>query len=418
MNEHLRPSKRVGLPALVMAMGGALSPYISVSSADTLAEGTLNIRGTIGIEARAFTMRPAYDGQDSSLVQLSATAAVKASWASSDNSVVVDVAPFVRFDDTDSKRSHADLREAAINLYGPNVDIRLGVSKIYWGVTESRQIVDVVNQSDLIETPDGDEKLGQPMAMLRGRYEGVEATVVILPVFRPRTFPSASGRLRTALPIDTASTEYESGAETHRIDIASRLKARIDDFDIGVSYFNGTSREPRFELTGSNLAPVYDVIDQLGIDIQATLDDTLFKLEAITRDGDQGVSARRFSAVVAGVEHTISQVAETAWDVGLVFEFAWDDRPSSAPPTIYDKDFFVGARFSFNDAGDSSGLLGALFDPEKGSIYATIEASARIDDSMRIELEGALALRVSDEDSVLRQFRDDSFITVRFLHFL
>ena len=81
MYDNLRPTKLIGIPALVTAIGGVVSPCVSVSSADTLAGGALNIRGTIGIEARAFTMRPAYDGQDSSLVQLSATAAVKASWA-------------------------------------------------------------------------------------------------------------------------------------------------------------------------------------------------------------------------------------------------------------------------------------------------------------------------------------------------
>jgi hypothetical protein len=392
----------------------ALTTCVAAQASDD----TLNIRGTIGVEARAFTTRPSYAGQDEALVQPSLMVTAKASWTSPNKSVVIDVSPFLRLDETDPERTHGDLREAAVNFYVRNAELRLGVSKVFWGVTESRHLVDIVNQTDLVEDPDGEEKLGQPMLLLRGRLDDVEATVIVLPVFRPRTFPGANGRLRPALPIDTDNETYEAASGDRRTDIAARLKARIDDLDIGFSYFNGTSREPRFEVAGGTLVPAYDVIDQIGLDVQATLDATLLKLEAITRDGHQGPGARRFSAVVAGLEHTLSQFADTAWDVGLVLEFAWDDRPASAPPTIFDKDLFVGARFAFNDEGDGYALVGALIDVDKDSIYATIEASRRIEEALRLEIEGAFVLRAGDLDAVLRQFRDDSFVTVRLLYFL
>jgi hypothetical protein len=403
---------------LLPILAAAASAFTNAPPALGADDEALTIRGSIGVEARAFTMRPAYAAQDPAPVQASLIASAKASWTSNDKTVVIDVAPFLRLDETDPERTHGDLREAAVNFYGRNVELRLGISKVYWGVTESRRIVDIVNQTDLVEDPDGDDKLGQPMLLLRGRHDDVEATVLVLPLFRPRTFAGPNGRLRPAIPIDTSSELYESPSRAHRLDVAARLKARVDDFDIGVSYFNGTSREPRFALAASGLVPVYDVIDQFGLDVQATLDATLLKLEAITRDGHQGVGARRFSAVVAGVEHTLSQFAGTEWDVGLVLEFAWDDRPASAPPTIFDKDVFFGTRFAFNDEGDSSALLGALVDVDKDSIYATLEASSRIGEALRLELEGAFVLRAGDLDAVLRQFRDDSFVTVRLLYFL
>jgi hypothetical protein len=380
--------------------------------------GTLTIRGSLGVEVRTFTMRPAYALQDRDPVQGSFVASAKASWASAGNDVVIDVAPFLRLDTIDDERTHWDMREAAVNVYSDHLDVRLGVSKVYWGVTESRKLVDIVNQTDLVEEPDGDEKLGQPMLMLRGHVADFEAAVLVLPAFRPRTFPGPEGRLRPGVPIDEDKALYESGERTGRVDIAGRLKGRIDDIDIGLSYFSGTSREPRFVFNGTALVPVYDVIDQVGLDVQATLDATLLKLEAITRDGHQAPGARRFSAVVLGLEHTFSQVAGTNWDVGAVLEFNWDDRPPSAPPTIYDKDFFVGARFAFNDDADSSALLGALVDAEKGSVYATIEASTRLYESLRLEIEGALVLRADDRDLVLRQFRNDSFVSVRLMHHL
>jgi hypothetical protein len=377
----------------------------------------LTLRGSVGVELRTFTMRPAYL-QDRDLVQGSIVASGKLSWASADNDVVIDVAPFLRLDHIDDARSHADLREAAVNIYSDHLDLRLGVSKVYWGVTESRKLVDIVNQTDLVEEPKGDEKLGQPMLMLRGHVPDFEATALVLPAFRPRTFPGAEGRLRPGIPIDEDGARYESGERTGRVDFAGRLKGRLDDLDIGVSYFSGTSREPRFEFNGAALVPAYDVIDQAGLDVQATLDQTLLKLEAITRDGHRGAGARRFSAVVVGVEHTLSQIGGMTWDLGLILEFDWDDRPGSAPPTIYDKDFFVGARFAFNDDGDSTALLGALVDAEKGSVYATVEASTRLYESLRLEVEGAFILRADDRDAVLRQYRNDSFLSVRLMHHL
>jgi hypothetical protein len=380
--------------------------------------GTLTMRGSLGAEIRAFTMRPAYASQDSDPVQGSIIANAKVSWTSANNDVVIDVAPFVRLDDTDDERTHGDLREAAVSVYSDHLDLRLGISKVYWGVTESRKLVDIVNQTDLVEEPEGDEKLGQPMIMLRGHVADFEAAALVLPAFRPRTFPGDEGRLRPALAIDEDRAQYESGERTGRVDVAGRLKGRIDDVDIGLSYFSGTSREPRIVFDGTTLAPVYDVIDQAGLDVQATLDSTLLKLEAITRDGHRGAGARRFSAVTAGVEHTVSQLFETAWDLGLILEFNWDDRPDSAPPTIFDKDFFAGARFAFNDDGDSSALLGALIDAEKGSVYATIEASTRLYESLRIEIEGAFVLHADERDTVLRQYRDDSFLSVRLMHYL
>lgn len=375
------------------------------------------MRGSLGVEVRAFTMRPAYALQDGDPVQGSIVADAKVSWASANNDVVIDVAPFLRLDGTDDERTHGDLREAAINVYSDHLDLRLGVSKVYWGVTESRKLVDIVNQTDLVEEPEGDEKLGQPMIMLRGHMEDFEASAFVLPAFRPRTFPGPEGRLRPGIPIDEDRALYESGERTGRVDVAGRLKGRIDDLDVGISYFSGTSREPRFAFDGTVLVPVYDVIDQAGLDVQATLDATLLKLEAITRDGHRGSGARRFSAVVLGLEHTFSQFAGTNWDVGAVLEFNWDDRPDSAPPTIYDKDFFVGARFAFNDDGDSSALLGALIDAEKGSVYATIEASTRLYESLRLEIEGAFVLRADDADWVLRQYRRDSFISLRLMQY-
>ncbi|MDA7657788.1 hypothetical protein N8737_03705, partial [Verrucomicrobia bacterium] len=102
--------------------------------------------------------------------------------------------PFGRYDGADSERSHVDLREFHIQRIADQWEWRVGVSKVFWGVTESQHLVDVINQTDLVENVDGEDKLGQPMVNLS--WISDQAGVIdlfYLPYFRERTFPGRGG---------------------------------------------------------------------------------------------------------------------------------------------------------------------------------------------------------------------------------
>ena len=71
--------------------------------------------------------------------------------------------PFIRLDGHDKKRTHADIRELNWTYVGAEWEMLAGIGKVYWGVTESQHLVDIVNQTDLVENLDGEDKLGQPM---------------------------------------------------------------------------------------------------------------------------------------------------------------------------------------------------------------------------------------------------------------
>ena len=81
-------------------------------------------------------------------------------------------------------------------------ELRLGVDRVFWGVAESRHLVDIVNQTDLIEHPDEEDKLGQPMAHLTWSGDWGVAEVFGLPYHRARTFSGPKGRLRFPLVAD------------------------------------------------------------------------------------------------------------------------------------------------------------------------------------------------------------------------
>jgi hypothetical protein len=169
--------------------------------------------------------------------------------------------PFLRLDREDAERTHADIRELQWLMVQDDWELRVGVGKVFWGVTESQNLVDVINQTDLVENTDGEDKLGQPMINISlFQYWGT-MDLFVLPLFRERTFSGENGRLRFPLLVDTDAARYESGAGRRHIDLAVRWTGSIANWDIGVSHFYGTSREPLISLNdlATSLIPYYEI---------------------------------------------------------------------------------------------------------------------------------------------------------------
>ncbi|NNL21912.1 MAG: hypothetical protein HKO83_11395, partial [Ignavibacteriaceae bacterium] len=96
--------------------------------------------------------------------------------------------PFFRYDHIDKERTHFDIRELFWLYYGDFFELSVGLRKIYWGVTESQHLVDVINQTDLVENFDGEEKLGQPMVLFTYIHDLGIIDLFVLTGFRERTF--------------------------------------------------------------------------------------------------------------------------------------------------------------------------------------------------------------------------------------
>ena len=208
----------------------------------------------------------------------------------------------------------------------------------------------------------------------------------VLPGFRERTLPGKDGRFRSIPEVDD-HTVYESGAKDKHMDYALRWGQTFDDWDVGISHFYGTSREPRIIPTvtpaGLRLVPYYDIINQTGLDVQATFDEWLWKVEVIHRSG-QGET---FNAFTGGFEYTFVGVMDTAADFGVIAEYLYDDRGSD-PAVAFDNDIFVGGRLAMNDAASSELLFGIISDVNNRTRFYNIEASRRFGDSWVLSLEG------------------------------
>jgi hypothetical protein len=288
----------------------------------------------------------------------------------------VSIEPFLRLDSVDTERSHFDLREAYWAVEGEGWEVLAGFNKVFWGVTESRHLVDIVNQTDLVEDLDQEQKLGQPMISLSLERNWGLVELFAMPYFRERTFPGMDGRLRTPLSVDTESARYDASAGEHHTDVALRWSHYFGDVDIGVYVFHGTGREPKLlpSSEGQTLVPFYHQATQLGIDLQYTRDAWLWKLEAIARDGLDD----RFFATVAGFEYTWYGIGEGDSDLGVLVEYLYDDRGPTEPVTVFDDDLFFGARWALNDTQDTSLLAGVALDTNEPEWFFSLEAERRI----------------------------------------
>ncbi len=384
---------------------------LSMSSpAPAAGAGELSLSGFVAFETRPFFGGPTLEAQADG-AQLSLVAAPELAWQSDGGRHQITLVPFLRLDGSDDERSHFDLREASWRYLGDGWELSAGVDRVFWGVTESRHLVDVVNQDDAVEDVDGEDKLGQPMVAVQLLRDWGTLGVYLLPVFRERTFPGASGRLRPALPVDGDSARYESAAGDRRLDFALRYSTWIGDWDLGLSYFDGTSREPRLlpDVAGQRLTPIYDLIRQVGADLQYTRNAWLWKLEAIYREGH----GPAFGAAVGGFEYTFYQLGGGAGDLGLIAELLYDGRdPLRAPPTAFEDDLFLGGRWAWNDVQDTTFLVGWLLDRDDGSAALSIEAERRLGGRFKIELESRLFLDVAAANP-LASFAADDFLTLR-----
>ena len=381
------------------------------SLTQSLAQGW-DLGGSVGLETRLFTDEPAWPSQDDG-VQASLILEGDFRWRSEDRRHQIVLVPYARLDSLDDERSHADLREGFYRYVGDGLTVEAGFIKVFWGVTESRHLVDIINQTDFVEDSDGEDKLGQPALRITrqtdfGRFEGF-----LLPGFRERTFAGVDGRLRSPLVIDTDHPLYEHADEERHVDLAARWSHFLGDWDVGIGAFHGTSREPAFRPSpdGTRLRPYYAIISQLSADVQLTRGAWLWKGEALVREG-QGDT---FAAISAGVEYTFYGVTASGADFGLLAEYHHDGRDTdifTTPPTTFDNDVFLGGRFAFNDISDTSILGGAIIDTENGSIAGLLEAERRLGTHRVIEVEGRFTLNVDPQDGLFAVDADDA-LTLR-----
>ncbi|WP_027855886.1 hypothetical protein [Marinobacterium jannaschii] len=397
----MRLSRKLGAARLASAVMLAALPLSQVQ-----AEGIyFEMAGKVSGELRYFTEEAQFAGQDQE-TNISFAAEPEFFWEWNEGSDSLTFTPFLRVDQHDDERTHGDIRELSWIHVGEDWELRAGLRKVFWGVTEFQHLVDVINQTDAVEDFDGEDKLGQQMVNLSLVRDWGILDLFLLPGFRERTFAGDDGRLRFGLPVLTDRATYESAAGENHLDTAIRWSHSVDVYDMGVYWFHGTGRDPVLQLQNVNgqpsLVPHYQQVDQIGFDLQATIDSWLWKLELLWQDNN----TESYSAVQGGFEYTLYGISDTAWDLGLLMEYGWDERREDAPVSAQN-DLFFGARLALNDAESTEVLAGISHDLDFDSQGLIVEASRRYGDNWKASIDGRFFYADDPADPAYSFRKDD-----------
>lgn len=371
----------------------------------------VDISGKVGVQSRLFS--------DDGSFQNSVMLEPEWYWADAGQQNSFLLKAFGRYDDLDAERSHIDIQEALWLHVADGWEFRAGIAKVFWGVTESNQLVDVINQTDLVEAVDGKQKLGQAMLHATMIRDWGIVDAFVLPGFRQRTFAGKNGRLHGGVIIDSDNALFEHPHKQDHIDLALRYSHTVDVLDFGIGWFKGTNREPIIiplaTVADSDMVsarPYYDQMQQLSLDMQATLADWLLKVEVIHRQD----SLTQFAAFAAGFEYTLVGWAGTDVDVGLLAEYSRDSR-NSRSTSLFQNDLFLGIRWGFNDVQSTELLLGYVQDlSNSSSATAFIEGSRRLGSNWKLVVD-IRTFASSNSNELLHGIRHDDYAAVTLEYF-
>lgn len=371
-----------------------------------VAHGQLQVESQVSVQSLYYKEIPTKDTQkqffyggiaESQLVWLDEEA---------DNQLVAEL--FYLYDAVDEKRRHFDVREFYWLHQADNWETQVGIGKVFWGVTESRNIVNIINQQDVAYGLDKSYRLGQ--LLLRGTVDTEQGvfSLFMLPYFRAQTY---AGPKNPAFITD-ASPIYQDDAKENHIDWAARYSHYIDEHEFALSCFTGTNRTPVYIMQNDALRPLYRQATQLGLEYQLSSEGWLWKLEAVRqsiKDKDT------FFATVFGFEYTFVGIHEDI-DLGLLAEVNWDERGHDSGELLQNDTFFA-ARFTFNDVDSSELLLGLAVDNIHPGQFWQISGTTRFGEAWKTTLSGFF-FHLSGEDPLASRLNNNnSFVELQITYF-
>jgi hypothetical protein len=320
--------------------------------------------------------------------------------------------------DFENEYGVVDLPEANFFYDGGTWSVLAGMHKEFWGVAESRHLVNIINPIDLDGDPVYEDTFGIPM--LNYNVTGSAGTLSLYGIvgFRDLNFKGMFDRY----PIDEiiGSPEYEDG-DWRNAAFAARYSNTVNlpgsSLDYALSFFTGTDRyaelvpntdfnweqyrgkEPE-EIDYKNgdkdlLTPVYYHIDQVGAELLYAIGAWQFKFEGIyRRENDENIYAG-----VGGFEYTLGDVFGTNYDLGLIGEYLYDSRKN-----VFRADYptsnavFGGVRLTLNNIYNTNLIAGVSYDVDDESNFVTFSGSSRLTETTQVNLEGRFFQNFPKED--------------------
>ena len=334
----------------------------------------------------------------------------------SDNSNFISE-PYFRYDHNDKNRTLFDLKVNKFTYFKDNYEIKFGIDEVFWGITESKNIVDIINSNDST-AGDLKEKLGQPLLAYTFFSDNIGyMDFYYLPQLIKSSQISQEGRLRFSNPTENYGHIYSGGSGEKVPSWAFKWEKNIGISDFSIQGFRGNSREnsitPILEGTTIKYFPAYERISQLGTYAQLVSGPIIYKLEAIKRNGQKNSKniRKNFFSYTFGIEYLYNRLFEKKWDISTFIEYSNDDRNNDSLD-ILQNDLFIAARLVFNDIEGTELTTSATFDLDGGGNTALTEFSSRLSENMRVTGLYQAYWSTNNKD-ILYSFRRDNYFGLK-----
>ena len=381
------------------------------------ADNDWQINSEIGLEIKEFHKNEAYSNQQntySSFIKSEIFFDFK-------NDLEFLMEPYLRYDRYDKNRSLFDFKENNLTYYYNDIQLKAGISEVFWGITESKNLVDIINPKDVT---DGDQKakLGQTMLAFSNYSEkfGI-LDFYYLPFFKNSSQIGEEGRLRLSKPIENYNIIYEGGAGSKVPSWALKWEHSFRLLDFSLQGFRGNSRESstigKLENLQLKYFQGYERISQIGTYFQVISGPIIYKLEAIKRNGQKNAKNIRenFFSYTLGLEHLINNLFENKWDLTSFIEYHNDDRNGDSTD-ILQNDLFLATRLNFNNIDGTEFLTSITLDTDGGGNTSTVELSSRITDNIRVT--GSYnSYWSANETDILYSFRRDNYFSINIINY-
>lgn len=303
--------------------------------------------------------------------------------------------PMLYFDQSDPTLDVIQIAEASWIHVEDTWEVRTGIRQVSWGVVESFQPVNIINQTNFTGSFVNQSTLGQPMINFSTVQDWGILDLYILFGFEEQVLPGPDSRLAIPIELDEDETVFpRDDRQIQGLDYAARWQHSWGGFEWALSYFNGRSRDPdvdyNYDLTDSKIVATYHLVQQVGLELLYIWNGWTFKFEAAAVDGqkERGREFGVYTTAAAGVENSFNALFGSNIDLIWFVEYLYDQREDSLT-AFFEHDVFAGGVFNFNDAKDTNIFTGAFWDVRDDEGILVAQASRRLNQSWKLSLTGA-----------------------------
>ena len=307
-------------------------------------------------------------------------------------------------------RQNLDFNEAYLDYSLENSNILIGNNIVFWGKNEFFNPVDIVNSKDFSLGLASGEKIGQTMFNIKRYLSSSELDFYILPSIA-NIYPKSQVRSQQTLNIKSENT-YSEGAKKENLGIGIRWSGYIDEYDYGLTFYKGNTKDPALNISSNQLVPNYSEITQIGIELQATQGDFLHKGEFINRSNQYNLDGNidDYYGFIVGTEHTLYGLFEKNWDLSNIIEYSYDSRGSKSHHSNQN-DLFYGARLVLNDIDDTQYFISLQNDLDKGTRAITFSYESRFFSHFKGGIDLYVPLNL-EKDYHQSSFKDENNIKI------